>query len=361
MLKITIYCLLLLICASPALKAQPFDVWPGDANNNGIANHVDLLQIGISFDSIGPVRSTVSTVWAPQLLTNAWGLSALVNVDRGYGDCDGDGHMDAADVQAIRQNFGLFWTPTPPIDSSTLVTTPAPQLTLDVVDSVFVSGLDTVDLNILLGDNGLNLNGLYGLAFTISYDPTIVDTVLPTFTGGWINADGQALIVQHIDTLLGRIHIGITRRDGAAVNGNGYIGSLGIVMDEDIRISALYQLEFQLTFATANTRNGAPIYLGVVGDTMKVATPVAVQLHRLPHIELYPSPARGMLYLQTDGLQDADLRVVDARGIEVHHAHFDLLNRYPISVANWPAGIYFLEIRNKEGFCRAKVCVGANE
>jgi hypothetical protein len=353
--------LILLVCLAFTAQAQPFTVWPGDANNNGIANHVDLLQIGVSWDSLGPTRAATTIAWAPQLLSTAWGTSALVNVDRGYSDCNGNGLVEATDIFAIHQNFGLFWTPTEPTDSGTIVTTPAPQLRLSIPATAFISGLDTIDLDVLLTDGAANVNDLFGLAFTIEYDPTIIDTVLPTFNGGWLNFDGQSEIVQHVDTGLGRISVAITRRAMPGVSGTGSLGSLGIVMDDDIRINAFYQLDFKITFATANYRNGDPLYLGVLGDTLTIETPLAATQPQPPRVQVFPSPARHMLYLQANGVEDADLIVRDLQGKLVHQAHYATMGRHALSVAGWAAGIYILEIRNPAGHCRAKVCVGAPE
>lgn len=353
--------LILLVTTALTAQAQPFAVWPGDANNNGIANHVDLLQIGVSWDSLGPARATTTTTWAPQVLSTAWGNSALVNVDRGYSDCNGNGLVEASDIAAIQQNFGLFWTPTEPSDSGTIVTTPAPQLRLSIPSTAFISGLDTLDLEVFLTDGASNVNNMFGLAFTIEYDPTIIDSVLPTFSGGWLNFDGQSEIVQRIDTALGRIYVAITRRAMPGVSGTGSLGSLGIVMDDDIRINAFYQLDFKISFATANYRNGDPFYLGVQGDTLTIETPLAAQPPQLPRVQVFPSPARNVLYLQADGVEDADLIVRDLQGKVIHQAHYATMGRHALSVAGWAAGVYILEIRNPAGHCRAKVCVGAPE
>ncbi|MGK0364459.1 MAG: hypothetical protein ACI85O_001516, partial [Saprospiraceae bacterium] len=40
-------------------------VWPGDANANGIANHLDFLAIGYSFGETGPTRANQSVAWEP--------------------------------------------------------------------------------------------------------------------------------------------------------------------------------------------------------------------------------------------------------------------------------------------------------
>lgn len=47
-------------------------LWPGDINNNGIANHIDLLYYGIARDAEGPERIEEDTDWyGNQYLTAA--------------------------------------------------------------------------------------------------------------------------------------------------------------------------------------------------------------------------------------------------------------------------------------------------
>ncbi|MEO0877198.1 MAG: cohesin domain-containing protein, partial [Bacteroidota bacterium] len=41
-------------------------VWPGDTNEDGIANNLDVLPLGLGFESTGPSRINPSTSWLPQ-------------------------------------------------------------------------------------------------------------------------------------------------------------------------------------------------------------------------------------------------------------------------------------------------------
>jgi hypothetical protein len=362
MSKITYLISLLLLLASSALQAQALTVWPGDANNNGIANHVDLLHIGLNYGSMGPARSSVSNVWAAQTLPTAWSGGAPALPNPGYADCNGNGEVDTMDVVALMQNYGLLWAGFIPQDSGTLVASGAPTLQLFVQDSVFVSGVVTVTLDILLGDPGLQVDSIYGIAFSISFDPAIVDQILPSINGGWMNLDGRALIIQHVDTTFGRVDICIVRPDGFSVNGNGSLGSLGIVMDDNIRIASNYELPFGISFLHAIDAAGGDYYLQGGPDTLRITTITHSRPPQSPpQIQVYPVPARQLLSLRGDGVRQADLRIVDVRGVEMVRQHFKELNTHQISVADWPAGVYFLEIRNEDGCYRAKISVAPGE
>ncbi len=353
---------LLLFLATTALQAQPITVWPGDANNNGIANHVDLLYIGLHYGDTGPARNTISTTWAPQALNTPWsgGGPAMPNI--GYADCDGSGVIDSVDVFALQDNYGLIWGGVLPQDSGTLVTSGAPALILNIQDTVAVFGQTTVTMNIQLGDSITQLDSIFGVAFTITYDRFVIDNVLTAITGGWMNLDGNARVIQFVDTLNGRIEVAIVRTDGFAVNGSGSLGSLGIVMDDNIRVAANYELPFGVSFLRGMGPDGLNYYLQAHPDTLRAEITTSVQRpNPVPAIQVYPVPARDLLYLRGQGLANAHVRILDIRGVDMYSALIPELNIHQLSVADWPAGVYFLELSTPEGKARTKFCIGGRE
>lgn len=354
---------LLLVSSAMGLHAQALIVWPGDANNNGIANHVDLLHIGLYHNMTGPARNTISTAWAPQMLQTPWGNSGPALPDRGYADCDGSGVIDSLDILALRQNYGRLSGGFIPTDSGTITASGAPLLRLNLLDSTQIGGLVTLTLDILLGDSiNMPADSIYGIAFTISYDQTLVDQINTAITGGWMNPDGRAQIIQNVDTALGLIEIAIVRTDGFAVNGSGSLGSLGIVMDDNIRVASYTEVPFEIAYLRGMAANGGDYYLRGQSDTLYAEFLTANRPGgRDLDVQVYPSPAHQLLQLRTAGVQDADLRIVDIRGVEMTRQHFETLTSHQLSVADWPAGVYFLELNTPEGRYRTKLCVTAGE
>ena len=61
----------MLVCDSAVVTVQVLfqgdSVWPGDANDDGIANNYDVLTLGLGFTALGPPRQTTSTAWQPHL------------------------------------------------------------------------------------------------------------------------------------------------------------------------------------------------------------------------------------------------------------------------------------------------------
>jgi len=75
-------------------------VFPGDANNDGYVNELDILPLGVYWEMTGPARRSVGLGW---WLRPAHVWSILLAT---YADCDGSGIVDSADVCGITDNWG---------------------------------------------------------------------------------------------------------------------------------------------------------------------------------------------------------------------------------------------------------------
>ncbi|MFC2085364.1 T9SS type A sorting domain-containing protein [Bacteroidota bacterium] len=79
------------------------EVWPGDANNDGIVNVSDILPLGLYYNNdTGPGRPGGGCLWESQCcpLSPPWSPANTV-----YADCNGDGIVNAADVLCIGLNY----------------------------------------------------------------------------------------------------------------------------------------------------------------------------------------------------------------------------------------------------------------
>ncbi len=77
-----------------------YDVWPGDTDNNGVVDEVDILPIGYYFNQSGEAREMASTGWYAQRCI-AWDERAAT-----FSDATGNGQVGSEDFSVIEQNFG---------------------------------------------------------------------------------------------------------------------------------------------------------------------------------------------------------------------------------------------------------------
>lgn len=77
-----------------------YNVWPGDTDNNGSVDEVDILPIGYYFNQSGEPREMASTGWYAQRCI-AW-IERLAT----FSDATGNGQVGYEDFSVVEQNFG---------------------------------------------------------------------------------------------------------------------------------------------------------------------------------------------------------------------------------------------------------------
>lgn len=76
------------------------EIYPGDTDNNGTVDALDVLPIGIYFLKSGPPRDQISFEWA------AFESSPWNNIPATFADANGDGIVDGNDIIGIGVNWG---------------------------------------------------------------------------------------------------------------------------------------------------------------------------------------------------------------------------------------------------------------
>ncbi len=72
------------------------DVWPGDANSDGIADNLDVLELGLHYTQTGSPRVGVSNNWQPYFANN-WTGTITNGKNVNHSDCNGDGIINDDD------------------------------------------------------------------------------------------------------------------------------------------------------------------------------------------------------------------------------------------------------------------------
>ena len=119
-------------------------VWPGDANNDGIANLYDILSLGLAYGDTGTIRQGANNSWTAQYCP-AWTDTFITGVNVNHADCNGDGVVNADDTLPIVLNYGMTHAKT-----GNQRTPGAAPLYLALTNAPVAAG-DTAKFNILLG------------------------------------------------------------------------------------------------------------------------------------------------------------------------------------------------------------------
>jgi len=83
-------------------------VYPGDFNNDGIANVFDLPYWGVAYGKMGPERNDANTNWEPQLCDD-W-PDEVNGINGKHQDADGSGEVNDDDVLVFENNYYETWS-----------------------------------------------------------------------------------------------------------------------------------------------------------------------------------------------------------------------------------------------------------
>ena len=331
-------------------------VWPGDADDNGVANNFDLLAIGLAYNEQGIPRNISNNNWAP---INAfdWQINPIAGLsNHKHIDCDGSGRIDSLDQLIIVQNYGQRYLKS----ANTSLWGPTPFY----VESTSAALGDSVQLDIILGDSINNLSNVYGLAFTIEYDTALVDTstVDVLFNNSWLGND--LMDIQRNFGSDGAIEVAVSRKDQQSIPGFGRIGSVDFTIKDDVWIGKVNNPGNTLVIPVS-IRNIRIIDQdnNEVGSNPQTAT-VEISLLNLNSlveeqsaVRCFPNPAQKTVHLRTQDsfLQSYTLYAIDGRILQ--QKTLTPCKSVDLSVQKYPSGVYLLEIQSDRGLQKTRLII----
>jgi hypothetical protein len=317
-------------------------VWPGDTDNDKIVNNYDLLPIGLYFQETGAARVFVSNAWSPYLASD-WSLiqSNLANVK--HVDSDGNGVIDSSDVSAIGANFSLVH---PFIADPIRKNSSLPEFYFKPEKNNYVSG-DTVNVSLVLGNSAVPLSKLYGIAFTLKYTSSLVESGSEQlrYPSSWFaNPAGNALIFKAIQPSGGYAYAAETRTDHISSNGYGKIADFKFILKQNLPVNA--KMNFILNDYKAIDEKGNTILLQAKNDSIIINfSPIGISTNPGPgHLIIYPNPFKSetTVFVGKE-LKNAVVKVVDVLGKQMKIIAVSG-NEFKLYEDNLKAGIYFIQV-----------------
>ncbi len=338
--------------ASVVVAYAPYCVWPGDADNDGVANNFDVLAIGLGYGQTGPSRSDQGIDWSGKQAT-PWGdTTALGGLEVVYANTNGDGIINADDTLAISQNYGLSHLKGGSNHGIPLfLYTPQTFTHVGASVSVFVVlGLDT-----LLADS------VYGLAFSVAYDNSLVDSASAHFMvdSTWLGDPASDLFSMQKDLFLdGQIDIGISRNNHQTRTGYGQIARLDIVMVDDIfdKRKLVDTLILRIENVRMINARGQEIPVEVEGEVQIAVDDVNSILPPLPpgSLRLFPNPTKNHLNIEVNTTEEVDIYVYSLEGREMLSLKH-VRGKKQIDLSHLNAGMYLLRASNSQGQIHKKI------
>lgn len=323
------------------------DVWPGDADDNGVANNWDILPIGLLYDSTGPVRPNASLVWVGQPAYD-WGSQFINGSDYKHTDCNGDGVVNNQDITAILQNYGLTHAKRDRREQN------GPLLNIALIEDTVMAG-DTATFVINLGQANSPANNVYGLAFSVNYNSLLVQngTWQADYTNSWlgtIGVDMEALDVELPSA--NKIDFGITRTDLITQSGWGELARVRVVTIDNISGKDIVtaNLPLWINGVRAIDNMGEELELSLGADTL-VIIDEASGLHAQEvsnGFKVYPNPVDSYLQINTGTYSVVSFELYNLIGKQILKQQIDANNAY-IDVSHLLSGIYTYRIIAADG------------
>ena len=318
------------------------DVWPGDANFDNTANNFDLLNVGISFGFEGQERDAIDIDWFAMPAEDWDEFYADEETNYKHADCDGNGIVEIDDRAAILENYNLNHGDTP-IFVQVPGTPDDPPFFVDIPEANEIVIGQPFEAPIILGTAGIPIDEIYGIAFTIEFDPQMMaeDQVTIELGDSWMGLDGQNLI--NLDRKFandGRIEVALTRTNQENVGGFGAIGHfIGIIDD----ILGKTEVEVVITKVKAIRLDESPVPLYLPVDIVDLSTttnsdPVGGD------IDIYPNPSVDVIHVDNQTTETIlEINVYNVLGQLITTIQ-NPQSYETIQVSNWAAGVYFIKV-----------------
>ncbi len=334
----------------PCKQGLNTDVWPGDANADRIANHIDLIHIGVAFGFKGAKRSAPAGAanamvdWAAKTADD-WALSFPNGLNFKHADCNGDGVIDQTDIDILRKNYG--YTHGTLLRPDTLpYTTLDPDIRLELPTVGKVPQGAKIDIPIILGSEVKRVKNIYGLAFAIKVDPKLinlsnVEVVVPTSWLGEPKVNMES--IYKIYPKEGIIEMALTRIDQNEVSGYGPIAYLRIIKDDIVGRQASVM---QVTDPRGIQMDGNELPLGTSRLLIEAAPsiPVPVDEQFSPVVQVYPNPVDDVLRVATT--LSTPISQLQVFGIDGKVFLAPVNNSTEINVGALASGVYILRIQS---------------
>ena len=325
-------------------------VWPGDADDNGIANINDILPIGIGYGDSAAPRPNASANWIGQPMQDWSQNFTLIGTNYKHADCDGNGVIDSFDLQPIISNYGLVHFKE---SGGQKIGIP---LYAEVQPGPFTAG-STVSVDVFLGTQTLQIPDFYAVAFSLFYNSAVVQpgSVTVDYSISWAGTKGIDMLALHKElSTAGEVDVGITRIDHANRAGFGRIARINYILIDDIAGKDEMQLPTLgpwVAEAKAIRNDETEIELDIISGGI----PSLSDIESL--VRIYPNPAENLLHVEfPSSFKPEFLKLFDSIGKEIFSTN-SVEQKISISTENFPRGIYFLEISGEQGRMVYKVSV----
>lgn len=345
-------------------------VWPGDINDNGTVNSVDVLYWSLANLSAGPARTESSLVWQEHPLPTLWDEEFADGANFAYADCNGDGFVDLVDQFVVSINQDSMQGPYLGENFSTGTHSIDPPIWLgEAMNETLSVALEqtTINIPINLGTVDLPVENFYGIAFNLFIDTTFLGdqftAIVEQPTDAWLYEEA-GYVVLNVDSAFQKegflgFDLAHYLLEPEPVSGNGKIANLKLVIEDDLTLlhgdtSIQFIVEpIRVIDQNLNNQNitGDSLEVMIFKDSISMlpindAADEAAKMR--PTVSPNPCLNRTRLDLQEGNIGSYVLYTMTGQPLK--RAQFDLpVAEAWIDLQHLPPAVYILVISNQNG------------
>lgn len=339
-------------------------VWPGDANNDGIVNHLDLLHIGATFGSQGIARDSVSIHWVEEDAA-PWNDRLPDSLNYAFSDCNGNGFINGDDVLVVDENYGKRHGNTL-VDSFPQGNSQSPPLYLAYfADSAQPGG--AFNMYVTLGNPAQRIDSIFGIAFTLVYDTTKIkpNTVMAYLKSQWMGTPNDLpIFIYKNHPADGKLDVAISlkARSGGNFNNNasgyGNIAQVSFIIEDNLigKTTANVDIVFRFENVRMMTKSFGKKLLYYAPDTLKVLTTGISDKYLDEQFNIFPNPVADQLQIMAGKIAVTEATLYNSMGQAVLY-HPAFTNKAALRVNHLPNGVYILLINTENGVITKKILV----
>jgi hypothetical protein len=307
-----IYLIAFLLLISQSSFAQ---VFPGDANNDGIVNHHDILNIGYAFGTVGPARIDIGVSTTEQEVAVFWDETFPGGLNFAHADANGDGLVGWEDLLAIFINYEEENGALSFIEYEEGIEGVDIPIYFDLSgqDSPLTEG-SVLSIPLYIGTEDIPLVDFHGLAFSIEYNSDFIASADLFLNSGWLSDqelfEFQGPLITDVpgNDEANRLDIALTHF-GADFTGNGFgqIGTFSIVIEDNlvgllpVRDSA--DVYLSIRDVALFDQNFEPVPVVRDSASLMIYHPDALSVTNDKTIDetllnIFPNPTSSLLHLQ---------------------------------------------------------------
>lgn len=329
-----------------------FQVWPGDANDDGVCEFGDLVYIALAQGSTGPSRFDTNSIFSQyyncdgDINTNFPGNFAI-GINHQQCDAASNGIIDSVDIA----EFGSFSSSRDPNTTPWRIRNPdghktnlSPPYFSLLPERDTVNSGDSIRVYIVIGSNGTIVDSIFGIAFSLLNDTT--------FSGDVINYNAELMDSRlGLQSDLRYYHRYLFNPNVAFMSARRDLQNAYLVHDTigymelyiDTSLSQSMDVNFVITSFKAITAGGFPVdfqYDIRPIHANRISTGIKEKEAEL--IQLSPNPANENITLHNLPPVDLQIRIYDEQGKECYLGRSEKNQSLSINIEKLHKGIYLL-------------------